>query len=143
MQVAAQQGLLDAGASALRVGEWQRARCCFEAALEEGESAEGRLGLGTALWWLGEFGASLQERERAFVGFRGRGDHGQAAVVALWLSIAYQAGYANRAAARGWLGRAERVIEQSSSHPCGPGWCWSRPTTRPTPRRVPGWRGRR
>lgn len=69
-------------------------RCYFEAALAEGGSAEARLGLGTALWWLGEYGASLHERERAFVGFRLQGDHmSRQASWRCWLSIAYQAGY--------------------------------------------------
>jgi len=121
MQAAPNRDLLEAGRSALGTGDWERARGFFEVALAQRDSAEGRLGLGNALWWLGDFGSSLEERERAYIGFRRDGNQAQAAIVALWLSMAYQAGYANRAAAQGWLARAERAIDTLECPPLR-GW---------------------
>jgi uncharacterized protein HemY len=46
--------LLTRAQKAIEAGEWSVAREAFEAALEHEESAEAWLGLGNALWWLGE-----------------------------------------------------------------------------------------
>ena len=54
---------------AMKAGDWSTARSSFEAALEREETAEALLGLGDALWWLEEIGASLRYRERAYAAF--------------------------------------------------------------------------
>lgn len=102
-------------------GKWAAARAHFEAAVAEDDTAEARLGLGNALWWLGEFTASLEERERAYVRFWRRGERSQAASVAVWLSISYQAGFGNRAASRGWASRASRLVDDTDGSAL-PGW---------------------
>jgi DNA-binding CsgD family transcriptional regulator len=103
--------LLGAADQALKAGDWATARSSFEAALAQKETPEGLLGLGHALWWLQEAEASLRCRERAYAAFWGRPDPFQAAIVALQLSAHYGASLGNQAAARGWLGRAARLVE--------------------------------
>ncbi|MGH3040482.1 MAG: hypothetical protein ACRDNG_01855 [Gaiellaceae bacterium] len=95
------------GREALGAGEWLRAREAFHAALELGETGEALSGLGDALWWLGEMRDSVAYRERAYADFRRRPEPVQAASIALGLCVHYSANMANRAAAAGWLARAE------------------------------------
>jgi DNA-binding CsgD family transcriptional regulator len=104
--------LLAAAEQALRVGDWATAKSSFEAALERQETPEGLLGLGNALWWLQETEASFRYRERAYAAFRRRPDPLPAAIVALQLCPHYSASLGNNAAARGWLGRAARLVEE-------------------------------
>ena len=113
--------LLGAAEQALEAGDWSTARSSFEAALEQEETAEALLGLGTALWWLQEAEASLRCRERAYAAFRRRPDPFQAALVAGQLSQHYGASLGNVAAARGWLGRAARLVEEFELAPLE-GW---------------------
>lgn len=112
---------LSAGAEALRAGDWLSARDSFRAALERGETPEALAGLGEALWWLGETQPSVEYRERAYTGFRRRGEHAQAVNLALALSIHYEASVGNAAAAAGWLARAKRLVEETSLEGFG-GW---------------------
>jgi DNA-binding CsgD family transcriptional regulator/predicted negative regulator of RcsB-dependent stress response len=100
-----------AGGASLQIGDWPAARSAFEAALEHGESADALFGLGDALWWLGEVDAAIRSRERAYALFRRRSDAPQAAVVAMRLCLTYRANLGNRAASRGWLSRAARLVE--------------------------------
>jgi DNA-binding CsgD family transcriptional regulator len=104
--------LLGVAEQALKAGDWARARRSFEAALEREETPEGLLGLGNALWWLQETEASLRCRERAYALFRRRPDPFRAAVVALQLCPHYSGSLGNFPAARGWLGRAARLVEE-------------------------------
>jgi DNA-binding NarL/FixJ family response regulator len=113
--------LLGAAEQALKAGDWATARSAFEAALEQKETPEGLLGLGNALWWLQETEASLRCRERAYAAFCRRPDPFQAAIVALQLSPHYGASLGNDAAARGWLGRAARLVEEFKLAPLE-GW---------------------
>ena len=103
--------LLSTAQTALQHGDWTDARRHFEEALADEESPDARLGLGEALWWLGQFHASLEERKRAYAGYRARGDRVQAASVAVWMSISLQAGFGNLAASSGWAARAERLLD--------------------------------
>ena len=105
--------LLEAGAAALKAGDWAAAREAFGAALKEDETPEALNGLGNALWWLGETTASVEARERAYAGFRRTGDHTAAADCALGLCIHYRANVGNEAAAAGWLARATTLIEEN------------------------------
>ena len=98
-------------AEALAAADWKRARELYQAALEDdGESPEALDGLGLSLWWLGEHDRAVELRRRAYTGFRRRGDAKRAA----WLA-AYIAGESriagDRAAANGWLARAERLLD--------------------------------
>ncbi|MGH2477880.1 MAG: hypothetical protein ACRDIL_21740, partial [Candidatus Limnocylindrales bacterium] len=100
-----------AGYAALEVGRWADARAAFEATLGGGDAPEARFGLATALWWLGESHASVAQATRAYALFRQCGDVESAVQCATWLGITYKANFANFAAANGWVGRAERLLE--------------------------------
>ncbi|MGH2736632.1 MAG: LuxR C-terminal-related transcriptional regulator [Actinomycetota bacterium] len=115
---------LAAGRTALQKGRWEEARAAFEAALAEEESPVALDGMGEALWWLCDARASIRHRERAFVGFKQSGDLMRACATALNLSTSYLVNLGSEAAARGWLGRAERVMQGIDPNPMQ-GWLWS------------------
>jgi len=104
----------------LESAQWEAARDAFEAVLrEEGDSPDALDGLGLAVWFLGEIEAGIAARERAFDGFVGEGRCDEAARAAAWVSHQYlQSG--RESAARGWLARAERALEDSECE--GRGW---------------------
>jgi DNA-binding CsgD family transcriptional regulator len=67
--------------------------------------------LANVLFWLGDLTGTIANCEKAYAGFRRRGDAVLAAGAALSL-VGYNKGYlGNTAAARGWLSRAGRIIE--------------------------------
>ena len=74
------------------------AKSAFEAAVEQAPTAEALLGLGEAVWWLGDVAASVRYRESAYAEFHRRKDPAQAAAVAVRLSLTYRANLGNRAA---------------------------------------------
>jgi DNA-binding CsgD family transcriptional regulator len=102
---------LSRGHEALVSGDWDRARRAFEEALDLTDSPEALDGLGRALWWLREERGAVVHRERAYAGFRRDGELARAARIALWLSREYGLAFGNDAAARGWLQRAERLLQ--------------------------------
>jgi DNA-binding CsgD family transcriptional regulator len=106
------ESLIGAAHEAMEAGDWSSAKSSFEAALEREETAEALLGLGDALWWLEEVGASLRYRERAYAAFRRRPDPFQAAMLAGGLAAQYGGSLGNRTAALGWLARQERLVEE-------------------------------
>ena len=108
---------------ALAEGRWVDARVAFEAALAGGETAEACFGLAMALWWLGESRACVAWCGRAYALFRESGEVESAARCAVWLAITYKANFANLAAANGWIGRAERLLEPLEAGPLH-GWVW-------------------
>ena len=120
VQTAALPDPIAEGYTALKAGEWERARGCFQAALAEGEqSTEALDGMGRALWWLNETRASIRYRERAYAHFRRQGDELTAARIALWLSHEYRDALGNQAASNGWFMRAERLLRDVG--PCAEG----------------------
>jgi DNA-binding CsgD family transcriptional regulator len=112
-----------AGNAALEAGRWNDARAAFEAALRERETAEALLGMGEALWWLGETRPSIECYERAYAAFRRVGDATRAAWAAMWLCLTYKSDLGNQAAASGWIGRAERALQGADPGPLQ-GWLW-------------------
>jgi DNA-binding CsgD family transcriptional regulator len=95
----------------MTVGDWRGARDAFSAVLEVAEVPEALFGLANALFWLGDIAGTIANCEKAYVGFRHRGDPMFAAGAALSL-VGYNKGYlGNTAAARGWLSRAARIIQ--------------------------------
>jgi DNA-binding CsgD family transcriptional regulator len=112
---------IDAGTRALEAGDWAAARAAFEAVLAREESAAALMGLGDALAWQGEADAALEAWQRAYGAFRRASDHAQAAVAAVNLSITYDASVGNDAAARGWLDRLARLIDDFELEPLR-GW---------------------
>jgi DNA-binding CsgD family transcriptional regulator len=100
-----------AGFQAVAAGDWCGARDAFSAVLETAEVPEALFGLANALFWLGDIAGTIANCEKAYAGFRRRGDPMFAAGAALSL-VGYNKGYlGNTAAARGWLSRAARIIE--------------------------------
>src|SRR6266566_1568806 len=99
-----------AGFQAMATGDWRGARDAFSAVLAVAEVPEALFGLANALFWLGDLAGTIASCEKAYAGFRRRGDAMLAAGAALSL-VGYNKGYlGNTAAARGWLSRAARII---------------------------------
>jgi DNA-binding NarL/FixJ family response regulator len=117
MVVEAAADALARGEEALGTGDWEGARTAFEAALVDSESPEAESGLGRALWWLHDFEASLAHVERAYAGFRAKGEDARAAREALWLSREHAAEFGNLAASGGWYARAEGLIADTGDVP--------------------------
>ena len=102
---------VEAGFQAMAAGDWRGARDAFSAVLAVAEVPEALFGLANALFWLGDIAGTIANCEKAYAGFRRRGDLMFAAGAALSL-VGYNKGYlGNTAAARGWLARAARIIE--------------------------------
>jgi DNA-binding NarL/FixJ family response regulator len=107
------------GEQALLSARWSEARGLFESALAVSSSPRALDGLGRALWWMGETGEALSTRARAYSAFRRKGYIGEAARVALWLSLEHAATPGHEAIAGGWLSRAERLLDGRSSSELG------------------------
>jgi DNA-binding CsgD family transcriptional regulator len=107
----AAESQVGAGYQAMAAGDWRGARDAFSALLEVAEVPEAFFGLANALFWLGDLAGTIANCEKAYAGFRRRGGMRFAAGAALAL-VGYNKGYlGNTAAARGWLSRAARIIE--------------------------------
>jgi ATP/maltotriose-dependent transcriptional regulator MalT len=103
----------------LERAQWEAARDAFEAELGETDTPDAHDGLGLALWFLGRIEEGVAARERAFDRFVRDGRCDEAARTAAWVSHQYMlAGRAS--AARGWLSRAERALEDTRCE--GHGW---------------------
>jgi DNA-binding NarL/FixJ family response regulator/Tfp pilus assembly protein PilF len=99
------------GRDALRVGDWARARSLLEAAVAFDETPEALDGLGQVHYWRGDYPAAITYRERAYAGFRARGDDPSAAIMACWLAYLHGFVYGNFAASSGWVERARSLIQ--------------------------------
>jgi DNA-binding NarL/FixJ family response regulator len=110
----------DQGRRALEAASWEAAREAFESVLEDGESPEALDGLGLALWFLGDVSAAVAARERAVEGYLRSGRSDDAARLAVWVSHQHFVG-GRLSAARGWLARAERAVEDADVS-AGQGW---------------------
>ena len=146
-------GLLQAGQEALARGAWEEARSAFERTLSTsaaigqssrdelpaGADAEILSGLAEALWWLGEIRRALDCWERAYLGFRQGPDPAQATLIAIQLSLLYQANLGNRAAASGWVARASRLVDEHEIEPLQ-GWVFiARAVDAPNPGQHEAW----
>ncbi len=113
--------LIETGREALETGDWAAARDAFAAAVGADETPEALLGLADALWWLEDVEDSQRRRERAYAALRRAGAWPQAAGVAMTLCINEGRSLGNYAAARGWLGRAARLVADHGLAPLE-GW---------------------
>jgi hypothetical protein len=109
------QDALDAGREAMRRHSWEEARSL----LSDGDAAgqldgEGLRQLGKALYWCADPGGCIDAFERSYAAFVAAGDRRGAAKVALMLRHACVNMKRDGAAARGWLQRAERLLEGES-----------------------------
>ena len=111
---------LGEGQEALSSARWVEARDAFEASLADSASPEAMDGLGRALWWMGESVEALATRARAYSAYRRAGRVEEAARVAIWLGLEHAASPGHEAIAGGWLARAERLLDGTSSP--GSGW---------------------
>ncbi len=110
---------LSAGRAALEAGAWREAQDAFERALAIEETPEALEGLGLAAWWLDLAAIVFDARERAYRGYRSRGDHRAAARVAVWIAWDSAAFRGEDGVAHGWLQRARRLLEgqpESAEH---------------------------
>ena len=111
-------GLVGSGRAALARGDWAGARAAFREALEQADTPEACHGLASAEEWAGDFGAAVRLYERAFAGYRARGETRLPALIAgRELSFLYAAVYGNLAAASAWLGRARDLADQAGDCP--------------------------
>lgn len=110
-----------AGQAALSNANWLEAKKKFEASLRDSDTPEARDGLGLALWWLNDIGASHEQRTLAYLGYKSNGDLPMAARLAAWLAREQVFLRANVSAMNGWFARAFHLIEEMN--PCAEvGW---------------------
>jgi hypothetical protein len=107
---------IEAGHEALGRGAWEKARACFETALEEEETPEALEGLGGAAGWLEDVRTTMDARRRAYRLYRNSGDRRGAARVATGLSTDHFF-EGERVVARGWVQRANRLLESLEPGP--------------------------
>jgi ATP/maltotriose-dependent transcriptional regulator MalT len=102
---------------ALENGAWLEAQQAFERLLTVEDTPEALEGLGLAAWWLDRADVVFDARERAFRGYRTRGDHRSAARVAVWIAWDSAAFRGEEGVAKGWLQRARRLLEGQPDSP--------------------------
>jgi ATP/maltotriose-dependent transcriptional regulator MalT len=108
---------LTAGREALNAGAWPEAQRAFERLLAIEETPEALEGLGLAAWWLNLGEVVFDSRERAFRGYRQRGDQNAAARMAVWLAWDSAAFRGEEGVAKGWLQRARRLLDGRPDSP--------------------------
>jgi tetratricopeptide (TPR) repeat protein len=111
MGVAAADALLRGGRQALAAADWETVRSCCEEAAELGGIAKALDGLSQALRFQGRYDRAIEPKERAFAKYRRRGRRVEAAEPARWLALPYVSIRGNLAAAKGWMARAESLLE--------------------------------
>lgn len=104
--------VLEQAQAALADGRWTEAREGFESALAVEESGAALFGLAIARWWLREPAEAIALEERAFAAFRRLGAHEDAVNAAIYLCLGQSMTFANSSAARGWLERGTRIVEE-------------------------------
>ena len=109
-------GALARGRVALAKGAWEEARTAFAGIAPGARSAEALEGLGWALWWLDRVEESLETREKAFALHAKAGDRRRAARIAIHLAVD-TADVRGPAPARGWLERAQSLLEGQAESP--------------------------
>lgn len=102
---------------ALDQGQWQLASDRFQALLELERTPDALFALATATWWLGDMPGTVDHLEEAYAGFRRRDDALFAAATAIRLAFHSGLHLGNPAAARGWLARATRLVDEHTLEP--------------------------
>jgi DNA-binding NarL/FixJ family response regulator len=110
--VATDPDRLQAAEDARLRADWERARDLYSELLEEDpDDPEALDGLGMISWWLtGRGDEAIELRQRAYAEFSRRGDRCRAAGIAVYIGSEERI-RGNDAAGRGWLARAERLLE--------------------------------
>jgi DNA-binding NarL/FixJ family response regulator len=99
------------GCAALDRGDWEGAYQAFEAVLRLEDRPDALEGLGLAAWWRDLADVVFDVRERAYRGYRERGDGLSAARMAVWLAWDTAAFRGEQAVASGWLQRGRRLLD--------------------------------
>ena len=115
------EALLEAGATALRDGDWPTAQDVFTEALRQGETGSARFGLGVAQWWRGEPLEAFRSWERAYASSLKTAELEVAVLAAGYLCLSYRMNLGNDAASNGWLARATSLVEEHQLQPMQ-GW---------------------
>ncbi|MGY1806792.1 LuxR C-terminal-related transcriptional regulator [Blastococcus sp. SYSU D00669] len=116
--MAAEPGLLTDGEAALERGDWAAARGLFAGALRQQDSPDAWYGLARAEEWAGDFTSAVRSYERAFTGYRARGEVRRPALIAgRELAFLHAAVHGNGTAAGGWLARARSLAEDAGECP--------------------------
>lgn len=102
---------LERGRRALRDCDWSTAEAIFRDAVVDDPSPQVVDGLGEAIYWQGRYTEALELRQRAYGMYRERGERRPAALVAIRLAQLHGLIYGNAAAFNGWLGHAQRMLE--------------------------------
>lgn len=103
------------GRTALAEGRWEDARAAFSAVADAPEALDG---LAEVSYRLGDYDGAIDLRERAYAGFRARGETRYPAVLAAYhLAFDYAAVHGNMATAGGWLERGKRLASVSGDCP--------------------------
>ena len=89
----------------------------------DGETADACFGLAAACGGWARTRPASPRCTRAYALFRRRATSQPAVQCAVWLAITYKANFANFAAANGWIGRADRLLEAIDPGPLH-GWVW-------------------
>jgi class 3 adenylate cyclase len=106
------QDEVDLGREAMQRHEWAEGRRLLSLADAEGKlDGEGLRQLGKANYWCADPAGCIDGFERAYRAFLDAGERRAAAKVALMLQRSYVNMMQDGAAARGWLQRAERLLE--------------------------------
>jgi class 3 adenylate cyclase len=109
------QGALEAGRDAMRRHAWEEARRHLsEADAAHQLDGEGLRQLGKAHYWCADTAGCLDAFERSYAAFLAAGERRSAAKVAIMLRRANVNMRGDAAAARGWLQRAEHLLEGDS-----------------------------
>lgn len=109
--------VLETARDASREQDWARAYDCFAAARELAPLAPDDLdALSGACWWLGRVDECLEAAEAAFRGYLDAERAGDAAMCAITNAVSlFLRG--DEALGSGWLGRAQRLLEDLSEQP--------------------------
>jgi DNA-binding CsgD family transcriptional regulator/tetratricopeptide (TPR) repeat protein len=110
--------LLSDGEAALERGDWSTARSAFSGAVALDDTPDACHGLARALEWAGDFEAAIHWYERAYAGYRARGETRRPALIAgRELAFLHAAVRGNEAAAGGWLARARSLAAEAGNCP--------------------------
>ena len=107
------------GEEALRSAQWAEARDCLRAVHRRVADSRGDGWLGAGVVVDGRDRGSARHPRPAYSAYRKAGRLDEAARVAIWLGLEHAASPGHEAIAGGWLSRAERLLDGSSSSESG------------------------